>query len=53
MKCLICENNDIKYFDDYKYNVKFDARYFKDPKILSKWTNLNQILLIKHSDLMR
>ena len=33
MKCLICENNNTNYLDDYRYNVKFDAKYFEDPKI--------------------
>ena len=33
MECLICKNSNLNYFDDYRYNVKADSKYFDNPKI--------------------
>ena len=33
MKCLICENKNVNYYDDYRFNVESDSSYLKNPKI--------------------
>ncbi|SMF79462.1 methyltransferase domain-containing protein [Candidatus Pelagibacter sp. HIMB1321] len=33
MNCLICEKNNLNFFDDYRYNIKTDKEYFNNPEI--------------------